>query len=235
MPAFIPSMHTRWGGRRAPNFQVSVRGTADRPGGPHGKDNDTMARTIELLLTETVENLGLVGDVVRVRPGFARNYLLPHGIAEVPTAERIEAMKEARAEAQARFAALRSAREELLSRMEQVRITLIRSCNDNGVLYGSVSQRDIAEGLQGAGYDVGIRSIRMAGAFRRIGEYAVPVQFERDLRTEISVVIEPDQPLEEREEMEIDDEGELVVKAPRGRKRADAAKPAEPAAPQSEV
>jgi len=195
-----------------------------------------MARTIELLLNQTVENLGLVGDVVRVRPGFARNYLLPLGIAEAPSEERIEELKAERAEAQKKFAALRSAREELLARMQQVRITLIRSCNDNGVLYGSVSQRDIAEGLQANGYDVGIRSIRMAGAFRRVGEYQVPVQFERDLRTEIAVVIEPDQPLDEREEMEIDDEGEMVIKPAKARKAkaAAAAAAAAEAAPDQE-
>lgn len=187
-----------------------------------------MARTIQLLLSQTVENLGLVGDVVRVRPGFARNYLLPLGIAEVPSDERIEELKVARAEAKARLAALRSAREDLLTRMQQVRITLVRSCNDNGVLYGSVSQRDIAEGLQANGYDVGIRSIRMAGAFRRVGEYLVPVQFEKDLRTEIAVIIEPDQPLDEREEMEIDDEGEMVVKQPKKSRKAPAPAAAAP-------
>lgn len=185
-----------------------------------------MARNIQLLLTETVENLGLVGDVVRVKPGYARNYLLPMGIAEFPTGTKIAALKEARAVAQAEVAALRSAREALLERLVEVRIELVRSCNAKGILYGSVTQRDIADGLQEAGYDVGVRSIRLAAAIRRIGEYPIPIQFERDLRTEVLVVIAPDTPLEEREEMEIDDEGNLVVnkpKAPRRRERDEAA------------
>ena len=170
-----------------------------------------MAKRIELLLLESVENCGIVGDIVKVKPGFARNYLLPLGIAEFPTPTKIEALKEERAAAQAEVAALRAAREELLGRMEEVKITLVRSCNDKGILYGSVTQRDIADGLQESGYDVGTRSIRLANALRRIGEYHVPIQFEKDLRTEITVLIEPDQPLEEREEMEIDDEGNLVI------------------------
>ncbi|MBX3374184.1 MAG: 50S ribosomal protein L9 [Phycisphaeraceae bacterium] len=179
-----------------------------------------MARNLELLLTRTIEHLGIVGDIVRVRPGYARNYLLPLGIAEPPTKSKIEALKEARAKAQAEVAALRAGREALLSRMEDVRITLTRACNANGLLYGSVTQRDLADGLQAAGYDVGIRSVRLAAAIRRVGEYHVPVQFDRDLRTEITVVIEPDQPLEEREEMEIDDEGELVRPDRKKRKAA---------------
>ena len=186
-----------------------------------------MARNLELLLLETVENLGIVGDIVKVKPGFARNYLLPMQIAEKPTPTKIEALKEARASARAELEQLRSAREELLGRMQEVEVILVRSCNAKGILYGSVTQRDIADGLQEAGYDVGVRSIRLANAFRRIGEYSVPVQFDKDLRTDIAIIIEPDQPLEEREEMEIDDEGELVVKE---KKAPPAPKPEEAAA-----
>jgi large subunit ribosomal protein L9 len=174
-----------------------------------------MARNVELLLLETVESLGIVGDIVRVRTGFARNYLLPHRLAEFPTPSRIESLREARAKAQAELAMLRNAREELLARMVEVSITLVRSCNDKGVLYGSVTQRDIADGLQEIGYDVGTRSVRLANAIRRIGEHHVPIQFDRDLRTEITVLIEPDQPLEEREEMEFDNEGNLIERPQR--------------------
>jgi large subunit ribosomal protein L9 len=198
-----------------------------------------MARNIELLLLQTVENLGIVGDIVKVRAGYARNYLLPHQLAEFPTPTKIEALKEQRAAAQAELMRLRGAREELLERMQEVTVTLVRSCNDKGVLYGSVTQRDIADGLVDAGYNVGLRSIRLSNALRRIGEYPVPIQFEKDLRTEITLVIEPDQPLEEREEMEFDDEGNLIEKpAPKPKKKKaegeegaeGAAEPAEPAA-----
>lgn len=187
-----------------------------------------MARNIELLLTESVENLGIVGDIVKVRPGFARNYLLPQGRAEFPTPTKIESLKEARAQAQAQLAELRSAREALLERMieDEVKITLVRSANDQGALYGSVTQRDISDALQEAGYDVGVRSVRLSQPIRRVGDYHVPIQFEKDLRTEITVVIESDTPLEEREEMEIDEEGNLVekksAKSRRGRRSEDA-------------
>ena len=169
-------------------------------------------RHIELLLLESVENLGIVGDIVKVKRGYARNYLLPHGIAEFPTPTKIESLKEARAAAQAELSQLRAAREELIGRMEEVTISLVRSCNDRGILYGSVSQRDIADGLQAAGYDVGVRSVRLPAAIRRIGDYPVPIQFDKDLRVDITVIVEPDQPLEEREEMEFDDEGNLIEK-----------------------
>lgn len=169
-----------------------------------------MARNQELLLLESVENLGIVGDIVRVKSGYARNYLLPMGLAEPPTQRKIDSLKDRRAEAEKEQLRLRGAREELLSRMEEITLTLIRSCNDQGVLYGSVTQRDLADGLQDNGYDVGTRSIRLAQPIRRVGEYAVPIQFDKDLRTDITVIVEPDQPLEERQEMEFDNEGNLI-------------------------
>lgn len=182
-----------------------------------------MAKNVQLLLLKTIENLGIVGDIVKVKPGFARNYLLPLNLAEAPTPSRVEALKEARAKAQAELSALRSAREELLARMNSVEVTLVRSCNDQGVLYGSVTQRDIADALQEGGFDVGMRSIRLSQPLRRVGHYDVPIQFERDLRTEVTVHIKPDEPLEERDEMEIDEEGNLVEPKPKREKKAEPA------------
>ncbi len=170
-------------------------------------------RHIELLLLRNVEHLGIVGDVVRVRTGYARNYLVPMGLAEVPTDERIAELQADREAAMAQVQARRSARETLIGRMDEVELTLVRSCNAQGVLYGSVTQRDISDALIQVGYEgVDTRAVRLHQAIRRIGEYPVLIQFDKDLRTEIIVVVEPDQPLEEREEMEFDDEGELIEK-----------------------
>lgn len=171
------------------------------------------AKKVSLLLNKTVENLGIVGDVVKVRPGFARNFLLPLQIAEAPTPTRIEKLKAARAAALAELEQLRAAREQLLERMHAVVVTLTRSCNDQGILYGSVSQRDIADGLQAAGYDVGLRSVRLAQTIRRVGEYHVPIQFDKDLKTDITLKVEADRTLDEaKDEIEIDEEGEMVEK-----------------------
>lgn len=172
-------------------------------------------KKVKLLLNKTVENLGIVGDIVKVRPGYARNYLLPHALAESPTPTKVERLKEAREAALAELARLRQSREELIARMKDVAISIQRSCNDQGILYGSVTQRDISEALQAAGYGVGIREVRLSQNIRRIGSYHVPIQFEKDLRTDITLNVEPDRTLEpEREEVEVDEEGELIEKKP---------------------
>ena len=100
-----------------------------------------MAKKIELLLLKNIEHLGIVGDVVRVKMGYARNYLLPHGYAEAPSQRRIDSLEVERAEALAELAHLKETRVELLERMEDVQLPMTRSCNDQGVLYGSVTQR----------------------------------------------------------------------------------------------
>jgi large subunit ribosomal protein L9 len=193
-------------------------------------------RTIELLLLENVESLGIIGDVVKVRTGHARNYLLPMGMAEPPSQERIDELVAERAIALATVAAKRTAREELVARMEEVELTLVRSCNDRGGLYGSVTQRDISDGLAQVGYEgVDIRSVRLPSSIRRIGTYEVPIQFETDLRVDITVTVEPDQPLEEREEMEFDDEGELIEKSVRKPKPEPADKATNPEQAPTEV
>jgi large subunit ribosomal protein L9 len=153
-------------------------------------------KKVELLLNRTIENLGLVGDVVKVKPGFARNYLLPHGFAEAPTPEKIEALKDLRAKAQAELAKLRSEREALIARMEGVAIKLIRSVNDAGILYGAVTQRDISDQLVADGFPVDMRAVRLQNPIRRIGQYSCVIQLDRDLRTEISIDVQPDRTLE---------------------------------------
>ena len=159
-----------------------------------------MARPVELLLTRNVENLGIVGDIVKVRAGYARNYLLPHALAEHPTDAKIDALKDARAKALAEIAAQRQLREETVAKLTGVSIKLVRSCNDQGVLYGSITQRDIADALVAAGYAVDMRAVRLAAPFRRIGSYTCTIQFEKELKADISIDVAADRTLESMEE-----------------------------------
>ena len=190
-----------------------------------------MAKPIELLLLRTVENLGIVGDLVTVRAGFARNYLLPHALAEHPTDAKIESLKAARATAVAEIAATRAQRERTINKLTGVNIKLTRSCNDQGVLYGSIT-RDIADALVAAGYAVDMRAVRLAAPFRRIGSYVCTIQFEKELKADITIDIAADRALEmiqaQRdadeaaaatiEASEAEDRVEMATKGPRRKK-----------------
>ena len=172
-----------------------------------------MARNTQLLLLRTVENLGIVGDVVKVKSGYARNYLLPHGVAEPPTPTKVEALKEQRAKAQAELAAVRSEREKIIEELVGASITMERSCNDQGQLYGSVTQRDISDAMIAAGYGVDVRAVRLSHPIRHIGEYHIPIQFDKDLRSDVTVSIKADRVLEgfneAGEPIETEDEPEI--------------------------
>ena len=179
-------------------------------------------RTITLLLNRNVESLGIVGDVVKVKPGYARNYLRPLGIAEAPTEERIAALQSARAEAHAELEQVRGERKTIIGALEELTATLTRSCNDRGVLYGSVTQQDISDALIALGHAVDERAVRLANPIRRVGDYPVTIQFEKDLRAEIHIIVEADRSLsEESEEMEFDNEGELIEPSKKRKPEAD--------------
>lgn len=180
-------------------------------------------RRIELLLTSNVENLGIVGDVVRVRMGFARNYLVPMGLAEIPTPEKVESLAEARSVALKEYETKQSEQASIIEGLEGIVLTITRSANDQGGLYGSVTQRDISDALAENGFKVDTRAVRLHQAIRRIGDYHVTIQFGIDMRTDIEITVNPDRPLEDREEMEFDDEGNLIIV------EAKAAKPQEEA------
>lgn len=183
-----------------------------------------MARPVELLLTRNVENLGIVGDIVKVRAGFARNYLLPHSLAEHPTDAKIESLKEARAKALAEIAAQRQLREETVAKLTGVSIKLVRSCNDQGVLYGSITQRDIADALVAAGYAVDMRAVRLAAPFRRIGSYTCLIQFEKELKADITIEVAADRTLESMDEAKKAQEAaEAAIEASEAEDRAEMA------------
>lgn len=187
-----------------------------------------MSKTIKLLLTENVESLGIVGDVVTVRMGYARNYLLPREMAMMPSEEAIADLADKRAKAEKEMLALRANREQMIDKLDGVHLTLVRSCNDAGHLYGSVTQQDIAEALTNEGYPVTPRSVRLPHAIKRIDAFDIHIRLDQDLEADIKLEVVPDRELhiEERVEMEFDKEGELIVKGAKG-PRADGDAPAE--------
>ena len=190
-----------------------------------------MPKTLQLLLTENVENLGIVGDVVKVRSGFARNYLLPRELATEPSEEKVQALAARRAEAERQLIELRKQREGMISKLDNYELTLQRACNDQGLLYGSVTQHDIALALRDAGFDVRDRDVRLGQTIKRIDSYEITVKPESDLEASIKLWVVADRKLEsvdDREEMEFDAEGELVEKQPEPAAEAEAeAKPTE--------
>ncbi len=155
-----------------------------------------MAKSLKLLLTENVEALGIVGDVVTVRTGYARNYLLPRNMATTPSEARVKELAGKRAEAEKLVAQQRKSREALNEKLQGVEITLIRSCNDMGILYGAITQQDVAAALKEQGHDVKPRDIRIAQTIKRIDAYDLHVKLDNDLDSTVKLHVKPDRELD---------------------------------------
>jgi len=176
-----------------------------------------MHKNVEVLLTENVYNLGIVGDVVKVRTGYARNFLLPRGIATEPSEDKMKELASKREEAERQLRELRAQREKMIEKLDGYEISLTRSCNDQGQLYGSVTQKDIADALTEEGFNVNPRDVRLPQTIKRVDSYMTPIKLDQDLETEIKVWVAPDRELvsEERAEMEFDAEGNLIERPSR--------------------
>lgn len=154
-------------------------------------------KTIKLLLTENVANLGIVGDVVAVKPGFARNYLMPHGLATAPTQGNIDRLAETRKKVALQMIEQRKSLEATIEKLKDHEITIMRSANDQGVLFGGVSQHDISETLCAEGFDIDDRAVRIGDQIKRLDSYMVPISLSSDLHTEIKLWVVSDKPAED--------------------------------------
>lgn len=175
------------------------------------------SKHLKLLLTENVDSLGIVGDVVRVRLGYARNFLLPFGLATPPSDDLIKDLATRRAEAEKQLAELRTQREAMISKLDGQQLTMTRACNDQGHLYGSVTQQDIAVALKEVGFDIKPREVRLPGTIKRIDTYDIHIKVDSDLGADVKLWVVADRQLEagDQNEMEFDSEGELIEKTPR--------------------
>src|SRR5215203_2325981 len=148
--------------------------------------------TVKLLLKESIKNVGRVGDVVEVSPGYARNYLLPKDLAVEPTAGNVKKIEERKKEIEKIEREHREQQAALIKRLEGVEVTLERRANDQGHLFGSVSATEIAKALQGQGFNIEPDDINLPGKLDRIEKYTVQVKFADDLATDVKVWVAPD-------------------------------------------
>ena len=140
---------------------------------------------MEIILLERVEKLGQIGDVVKVKPGFARNYLLPQKKALRATKANLAVFEKQRAQIEANNLELKAEAEKVAGRMNDVQIVVIRQAGDSGQLYGSVSARDISEALTAGGYTVDRSQVAIEHPIKTLGLEKVRLR----LHPEVSVTV----------------------------------------------
>jgi large subunit ribosomal protein L9 len=147
-----------------------------------------MAHT-NVLLREDIDDLGARGEIVRVKTGYARNYLLPRKLAVQATASNVKQIEQERSALLKKEAKEKTTAEEQAGKMKSLRLSFTRKVGEHGILYGSVTSMDITEALKERGYEIDRRRITLREAIKETGEFTVPVRLHREVTVEIPVEI----------------------------------------------
>ena len=142
---------------------------------------------MEVILRQAVENLGKPGDVVKVKNGYARNYLLPHNLAYEATPGNLKRIQQEKDRLEAAEGQRRGSAQEIATKLEQVSLTFSARVGEEGKLFGSVTATDIAQQLEQQGFHVEKRQIDLHEPIKSLGVYRVPVRLHADVKPEIRV------------------------------------------------
>jgi large subunit ribosomal protein L9 len=144
---------------------------------------------MEVILLERVPRLGQMGDVVRVKDGFARNFLLPRGKALRATTENRTRFETMKSELEARSLTLKGDATQIAEKLDGKSFTVLRQASEAGQLFGSVSPRDLVSLLGTSGYDVSRGQIALNTPIKNIGRHTVPLLLHPEIETSISVIV----------------------------------------------
>ena len=148
---------------------------------------------MKVILRSDVENLGTLGTVVDVRPGYGRNFLLPQGMAMLATEGNLKVFELERKKLEAKMAEVRASAASLGERISANPIKIVMRVGENDKLYGSVTTHMIADRLAEQGLEVDRRSILMDGPIRSLGEHVVRVRLHADMLAELVVIVEAEE------------------------------------------
>jgi large subunit ribosomal protein L9 len=151
-----------------------------------------MASTVEVVLKENLEHLGSIGDVVKVRRGYARNYLLPRGLAVVASRGNVKQVEHEKAVQAQRIAKLRAAQEDVVTKLSKVTVMVAKEAGEDGKLFGSVTSNDVLEGLKAKGVDFEFDKKKLVmpdQTIKEVGSYEVGVKLPYGLTATIKLEV----------------------------------------------
>lgn len=164
---------------------------------------------VKLILVESIHSLGEAGDLVSVKPGYARNYLLPQGKAMLATENRVKELEHKRRIAEEKAAREFKDLQAVKKKLESLSIEIGARAGDSGKLFGSVTTPQIAEQIEAQGMEIDRRRIELKDPIKEVGEHKITVRLLRELTAEISVkVVAEGGPLPEEEDFEDTDDRE---------------------------
>jgi large subunit ribosomal protein L9 len=145
--------------------------------------------TTYVLVREDIDNLGARGEIVKVKAGYARNYLLPRKLAVEASAGNVKQIEAERAALLKKESKERGTAEAQAALMKSLHLTFERKVGEHGMLYGSVTSMHVAEALKEKGYEIDRRRINLPEAIKETGDFTVPVRLHREVTVEIPVTV----------------------------------------------
>lgn len=168
---------------------------------------------MKVILRADIENLGALGDVVEVKPGYGRNYLLPQGLAMIASPSNLKIFEQQRKKLQARMDAMRAEALGMKARLEGLEVVIPMHVGENDKLYGSVTSTIIGDAISSLGIDVDRRRILMDAPIRTLGEHPVRIRLHSDVIAVVPVTVISDQPVHDEPSSILTDEEKAVIAA----------------------
>ena len=145
---------------------------------------------MEVILNESVEGLGTIGDIVKVKPGYARNFLLPRGLASEANKRNVKELEHQKRMLEHKLQKLAQDAEAFKRRLEGVTLKFEQRAGEEGKLFGSVTSMDIEKKLADAGIEIDRRKIQLDEPIKTLGEFGVPVKLDAGVTAELKVIVE---------------------------------------------
>lgn len=148
---------------------------------------------MEVILREDIEKLGSRGEVVKVAPGYARNFLLPKKLAVAATSSNKKIVEQERQAHVRKEAKLEGEAQDLAKLLNGVSVTIKQKAGENDQLFGSVTSKDVADALAAKNFTIDRRKIQLEEPIKQLGEFKIPVKLHKDVTAEITVVVAKDE------------------------------------------
>jgi large subunit ribosomal protein L9 len=145
---------------------------------------------MKVILKENLETLGHIGDIVKVAPGYARNYLIPKGFALEATTRNAKALEHAKRQMEYKRNKVLELAKNLAEKIQSSALTLIHNAGEGGKLFGSVTNMELAEALKQRGLEIDRKKILLVEPIKHLGEYDIPVKIHPEVTASLKVVIE---------------------------------------------
>jgi large subunit ribosomal protein L9 len=144
---------------------------------------------MKVILKENIEHLGHIGDIVKVAPGYARNYLLPKGLVIEATTKNAKALEHAKRQMEYKKNKVLESAKGLAAKIEALALTLVHQAGEEGKLFGSVTNMELAEKLKAEGVEIDRKKIMLAEPIRHVGEFTVGIKIHPEVTANLKVTV----------------------------------------------